>query len=116
MSSLADDLLADLDDLSDGGEAGNEAQHAETQDSHKRKRSDDEMSEDEETGGEEVGGLVLEGGVKPAEELDIEDVQRMELADIEDVRSIAKLVGSRRMEDILKVRFRLCCRDILPHD
>ncbi|KAF8138163.1 hypothetical protein EV363DRAFT_1313300 [Boletus edulis] len=48
------------------------------------------------------GGLVLEGGVKPAEELDAEDVQQMDLGAIEDVSSIAKLEGSKKMSDILK--------------
>ncbi|KDQ29159.1 hypothetical protein PLEOSDRAFT_1055122 [Pleurotus ostreatus PC15] len=50
----------------------------------------------------EVGGLVLDGGVKPADELDAEDVQQMELGDIEDVSAIAKLEGSKRMNDIIK--------------
>ena len=76
---------------------------------HKRKapdEEDDEMSGDEE--GEEqshqaVGGLVLEGGIRPAEELDAEEVQRMELGQVEDVRKVAKLYGSKRMNDILRV-------------
>ena len=64
------------------------------------------MSGDEE--GEEqshqaVGGLVLEGGIRPAEELDAEEVQRMELGQVEDVRKVAKLYGSKRMNDILRV-------------
>ncbi|TFK76071.1 Nop domain-containing protein [Pluteus cervinus] len=72
MSALADELLADLDGLSDGG------------------------------GGQEIGSLVLEGGVRPAEELDAEDVQQMELGGIEDIGKITKLQGSKRMNDILK--------------
>lgn len=117
MSALADELLADLEGLSEGEEDQEQmetAGHAEagpsTANGLKRKAaSDDEMEED---GGEEdgesnekeVGSLVLEGGVKPAEELDAEEVQRMELRGVEDVRSVAKLDGSKRMNDILKVR------------
>ena len=51
----------------------------------------------------EVGGLVLAGGVKPADELDAEDVQAMDLGDIEEVGKIAKLEGGKKMSDILKV-------------
>lgn len=78
-------------------------------------------AEDEST--EMKGGLVLEGGVKPADELDAEDVQKMELGGVEDVRKVAKLEGSKRMTDIIKVRLtrlsRLCGlaehRDHLGH-
>jgi hypothetical protein len=56
-------------------------------------------------------GLVLEGGVKPAEELHAEDVQQMELGDVDDVSKIAKLVGSKRMAEVLKVgRMSVCAR------
>jgi U4/U6 small nuclear ribonucleoprotein PRP31 len=108
MSGLADELLADLEGLSD--EEGEDYHHDETASgpsSLKRKASSDaEMSDggeaeaDEETSAQ--GGLVLEGGVKPADELDKEDVQRMELGNVEDVGKVAKLDGSRRMNDTLK--------------
>lgn len=108
MSGLADELLADLEDHSGGEEQ-------EEQNALKRKAvdSDHDMSaeddDDDQPDGPdgkrlEVGALVLEGGIKPAEELDVEDVQRMELGAIEDVNKIAKLEGSKRMSDILKVR------------
>jgi U4/U6 small nuclear ribonucleoprotein PRP31 len=124
MSGLADELLADLEDLS-----GGEEQEEQQQDSNALKRKavdsdhdmsaeedDDEQSNDPDGKRLEVGALVLEGGIKPAEELDAEDVQRMELGAIEDVNKIAKLEGSKRMIDILKVRppfsiltlFKLC--------
>ncbi|KIJ70255.1 hypothetical protein HYDPIDRAFT_78667 [Hydnomerulius pinastri MD-312] len=118
MSGLADELLADLDGLSDGGGEENEENEqspAPTPSSApnglKRKAGDDadmsdvEGEEDEEAEADRegsVGGLVLEGGVKPAEELDAEDVQQMDLGSIEDVSSIAKLEGSKRMADTLK--------------
>ena len=119
MASLADELLADLDGLS--GEENeyedNEEQQPEAGTSSsagvKRKApadEDEEMSDVEggeagegEEEGKAVGSLVLEGGIKPAEELDAEEVQRMELGAIDDVRKVAKLEGSKRMNDILKV-------------
>ena len=117
MSGLADELLADLDGLSDNGSADyeeNQDAPAPTTSSApnglKRKADGDiDMSEDEGEAEEEEGvaeeesGLVLDGGVKPAEELDAEDVQQMDLGAIEDVDSIAKLEGSKKMTDILKV-------------
>jgi len=127
MSGLADELLADLEGLSGEEEQEEEEQTQDHQlqagpssiSNGKRKAEDDaEMSDDEDAGeGDEneqaakgadgkaieIGGLVLEGGIKPADELDAEDVQRMELGNIEDVSKIAKLEGSKRMSDILKV-------------
>jgi U4/U6 small nuclear ribonucleoprotein PRP31 len=113
MSGLADELLADLEDHS-GGEEQEEQQLGQLN-ALKRKAvdsdhdmsaedDDDEQPDDPDGKRLEVGALVLEGGIKPAEELDVEDVQRMELGAIEDVNKIAKLEGSKRMADILKVR------------
>ncbi|KAF9072715.1 hypothetical protein BDP27DRAFT_1217163 [Rhodocollybia butyracea] len=113
MSGLADELLADLDGLSDDGGDYNEEENNEndagpsTDAVRKRKAegSGDEMSEDEAGEAEEkqgVEGMVLAGGIRPAEELDAEDVQAMDLGGIEDVSKIAKLQGSKKMLDILK--------------
>ena len=115
MSGLADELLADLEDHS-GGEEQEEQQQVQS-DSNALKRkaadSDHDMSAEDDDDDHpddvdgkrlEVGALVLEGGIKPADELDVEDVQRMELGAIEDVCKIAKLESSKRMADILKVR------------
>lgn len=114
MSGLADELLADLDGLSDNGSVDYEENQdasapttSSTPNGLKRKADDDldmpEAEEEEDAAGEESGGgLVLEGGVKPAEELDAEDVQQMDLGAIEDVSSIAKLESSKKMTDILK--------------
>lgn len=117
MSGLADALLADLEGLSDGE---NEQEHEQQQPlastsgiKRKHEHDDHEDSEDEQDEDDndehddpskpEIGSLVLEGGVKPADELDREDVQRMELGAIADVTTIAKLEGSKRMNDIIKV-------------
>lgn len=115
MSGLADELLADLEDHSAGEEQ--DEQHPVQSELNALKRKavdsdhdmsaeddDDEQPDDPEGKRLEVGALVLEGGIKPAEELDVEDVRRMELGAIEDVNKIAKLEGSKRMTDILKVR------------
>jgi len=42
--------------------------------------------------------------VRPADEFDAEEVERMELGSIENVRSVAKLEGSKRMAEIIKAR------------
>jgi len=113
MSALADELMADLDGLSDAGDDYNddEPEQGGPSNGPKRKATADDgaISEDdeEENGGEGDGtaGMVLEGGVKPAEELDAEEVQRMDLGSVDDVRTVARLEGSRRMAEILGVRF-----------
>ncbi|KAG6832954.1 hypothetical protein H0H92_004838 [Tricholoma furcatifolium] len=119
MAPLGDDLLADLEELSDDENQDFEESEPQTTISSsstntlKRKApdgdlrmSDDEEDEDEESGAaddQEIGGLVLEGGVRPAEELDAEDVQQMELGNVADVTKVAKLEGSKRMADVLNI-------------
>ncbi|KAI6134867.1 hypothetical protein EV401DRAFT_2052418 [Pisolithus croceorrhizus] len=118
MGDLADELLADIEGFSDAEEDGHEdnketpgGTRGSAPNALKRKAEDDiDMSDLEGDGADESGadgagaveGFVLEGGVRPAEELDAEDVQQMDLGGIEDVSSIAKLEGSKRMADILK--------------
>lgn len=108
MSGLADELLADLEDHSGGEEQqeSNALKRKGVDSDHEMSAEDDDDEQQDGPDGKrlEVGALVLEGGIKPAEELDVEDVQRMELGAIEDVNKIAKLEGSKRMSDILKVR------------
>ncbi|KZW03998.1 Nop domain-containing protein [Exidia glandulosa HHB12029] len=108
-SALADELLADLDDLDDNPEDVEEedAGPSDAAGSKKRKREDGEDGDASDGGeddaeGDDGGGLVLEGGVRPADEFDAEEVERMELGSVENVRSIAKLEGSKRMADIIK--------------
>ena len=74
MSALADDLLADLDGLSDEG--GPMEDDTSVVVGVKRKAEDGSDQEDEADG--ENSGLVLEGGVKPADELDAEEVSLAE--------------------------------------
>ena len=47
---------------------------------------------------------VMAVGVRPAEQLDAEAAERMELGTVEDVSKVAKLYGSKRMRDIVNVR------------
>ncbi|KAL1740507.1 hypothetical protein HDZ31DRAFT_67871 [Schizophyllum fasciatum] len=114
MSGLADDLLNDLEGLSDE-EQHEEEQEAPAEDASgakdlKRKADDAGLDADmsDEEGGEgqeesqEDPGFVPSGGVRPAEEFDAEDVQAMELLGVADVTKIAKLEGSKRMNDILR--------------
>jgi U4/U6 small nuclear ribonucleoprotein PRP31 len=120
MSGLADELLADLEGLSD--EEGEDYRHGEDMSGpstlKRRASSDAEMSDGGEAEAEEEVdiqvGLVLEGGIKPADELDKEDVQRMELGNVEDVSKVAKLDGSRRMIDTLKASCMLLVLRITP--
>ncbi|KDQ64691.1 hypothetical protein JAAARDRAFT_28331 [Jaapia argillacea MUCL 33604] len=123
MSGLADELLADLEGLSDDEQQEEDPVQPDREEpeelspsssSLKRKATaqDVDMSDEEEEGeggqGEtendevQVGSLVMEGGIRPAEELDAEEVQRMELGAVEDVLKVAKLEGSKRMKEILK--------------
>ena len=107
MSSLANELLNDLDD-------GAEEEEEEQQDASnalpnplKRKAGPDEMDEDEEDEEDEkptLEGGVAPGGIAPAQELDEEEVAKMDMATVEDVRNVAKLEGSKRMMEVLQVR------------
>ena len=126
MSGLADELLADLEGFSDEGEGFEEEDPAPStsngtvQAGTKRKADEepDEDMSDEEGGGEGEGeqqpGLVLEDGVRPADELDVDDVQQMELGGVEDVSKVAKLYGSKRMNDIIKARLNFSRLSELP--
>lgn len=116
MSSLANELLDDLDGLS-GEEEGDDYESRNgfklpelpASATLKRKRPDDNNGDsdvnmsDDDNEEDKGGGLVLGGGVKPADELDQADVDEMELGAVQDVRSVAKLEGSKRMTEILKV-------------
>ena len=101
-AGLANELLADLEDF--GDDDMNDNQSEASQDAPP-KHGDNEADEDMldlDANGEELVDLP-EGGIRPADELDAEDVQQMEFGAIEDVTKIAKLEESKRMSDILKV-------------
>ncbi|KAF7301411.1 Nop domain-containing protein [Mycena indigotica] len=106
--SLADELLADLDGSDDGDEYEQQEENGNHSTNTLKRKAEGDPSDDEMEGtGEgddqqEIGGLVLPGGVKPADELDADDVQQMELGAVQDISTIAKLDGSKRMSDILQ--------------
>src|SRR6266540_3009452 len=97
MSGLADELLADLEseELSRKRKADDDGSEDDGDARGEEDNEDEEHPDGQENKGVEIGSLVLEGGVKPADELDAEDVQRMELGAIEDVTKVAKLEGSK---------------------
>lgn len=130
---LEEDLLADLegDDAYDEQEqgddvvAGDEANPAEQADdvlstrapTLKRKAShadndngmDEDTDEDEDgvqVKEEEMEMVIPEGGVRPADELDEDDVAKMQLKNVRDVSSVAKLAGSKVFKEVLQVSLR----------
>lgn len=127
MADLADELLRDLEGDDETGnyseeevDAGSPAgpDGAETMPSlaklQKRKATDengqDGMSEDESDGEganvkikqEEVEMAIPDGGVRPAEELDAEDVAQMQLRNVKDVKSVARLTGTKAFKEVLQ--------------
>ena len=52
---------------------------------------------------EEVEMQIPEGGVRPAQELDADDVAQMQLKNIKDVSSVARLAGSKTFKEVLQV-------------
>lgn len=131
MADLADELLRDLEgddddvgnysdeEVNAGSPAGPDG--AETMSSttklHKRKAEDDGgdgtngmeedgSDDDEDLNGhvkqEEVEMAIPEGGVRPAEELDAEDVAQMQLRNVKDVKSVARLSGTKTFKEVLQ--------------
>lgn len=110
MSSLADELLNDLDHGPEEVEEEQELKPEFAVPANPRKRKaddDDEMSADEDEAEEEptadMEGGLAPGGIPAAREMDVEEVESMDLGGIEDVRNVAKLEGSRKMTDTLQV-------------
>ena len=65
---------------------------------------DDDEGEDAEVKQEDVEMAIPEGGVRPADELDADDVAQMQLKNIRDVSSVARLAGSKVFREVLQVR------------
>lgn len=100
---LANELLNDLD-----GDSGLEDEVDQTtfvhpgQPSSSKRAYEDGDSEDEEKEKIRIGELGLpEGGTEPAQEMDVDDVKKMDLMDIHDVGSVAKLWSSRTLKDVM---------------
>ncbi|GAA6040887.1 hypothetical protein JCM8097_003172 [Rhodosporidiobolus ruineniae] len=122
-NDLANDLLNDLDDL-DGGDdldddldamvagpsntngAADSPAPAGEGEGEGEADEDDEMEDAEAAEGDAadvpVGEMhVPEGGVRPAEELDQEQVDQMDLGAVKEVGKVAKLYGGRTLKDVL---------------
>jgi U4/U6 small nuclear ribonucleoprotein PRP31 len=99
MSTLADELMNDLDTDSEGEEeplAGP---------SHHGEAEAEEAVMDEDNEHDISDAMLLpEGGVKPTQELDPEAVNTMDLASVAEVGKVAKLAGGKTMKDVLTVR------------
>ena len=67
---------------------------------------DDAMNGDEQmprVKEEEQEVALPEGGIRPAEELDADDVAQMQLKDVKDVSSVARLAGSKHFREVIQV-------------
>jgi U4/U6 small nuclear ribonucleoprotein PRP31 len=130
--SLADALLADFDGLSDDGGSDNEVVAPQASASSSKQPADSPFGnmgppplpnklvagqkrlmdaldgggmddEDDEMGGDVKAGFVPEGGVRPAEELDAEDVENTDLTSVEDVNKVSKLISGKRLREVIEV-------------
>lgn len=118
MTSLADELMNDLDDLGSGSEVDDELDNAmagpsgstntggaEGADGAPADDGDDGEAGDEALLGGVPGEVhVPEGGVRPADEVDPDEVNAMDLAGVAEVGKVARLQGSRTMREVLQVR------------
>ncbi|GAA5961442.1 hypothetical protein JCM21900_004010 [Sporobolomyces salmonicolor] len=110
MTSLADELMNDLDDLGSGSEGDEELEAALAGPTGSGTAAaggaDEAMDQGSDDEGEAEGDVpselhVPEGGVKPAEELDAEQVNAMDLASVAEVGKVAKLFGGRQLREVL---------------
>jgi U4/U6 small nuclear ribonucleoprotein PRP31 len=107
--SLADTLLADFDGLSDDEAPEPQASTSASTVPAKRSLADD-LGDDLDGDGDlkmEDGssalGFVPEGGVRPAEELDADEVEATDLAAVADVSKVAKLMTGSKLKEVLEV-------------
>ena len=129
--SLADSLLADLDGLADD-EAPSPPPQPRASSSKgsmlppplpvksngnvkaaKRPAQEDEDVEDDEDEGDDMKmvldngvsavGFLPEGGVRPADELDAEEVENTDLTGVEDVGKVARLMTGKKLKEVLSV-------------
>jgi U4/U6 small nuclear ribonucleoprotein PRP31 len=120
MSGLAQELAADLADLDDeeyeyeeeatiagASSAANGSPSGATKRSQGAEGDEDMSDADAEVtaGSNALDAMgIMPSGMRPAEQLDAEAVEMMELGTVEDVSKVAKLYGSKRMRDIVNVR------------
>ena len=118
--SLADSLLADLDGLSDDETPSPPPQPRSTGskgsmlppplpakiNGNKRPAEEDEDLDGDLTmeDGPSGIGFVPAGGVRPADELNIEEVENTDLTGVEDVGKVARLMTGNKLKEVLSVR------------
>lgn len=130
MASLADELMNDLEELGSGSDVDDDldaavagpsgsgsgkpgSSGAANGEPTQPANGSGAGADDGEGGGEEVDAAmaaladgeahVPEGGIKPAQELDEEAVNAMDMTGVAEVSKVAKLQGSRTMREVLKV-------------
>lgn len=67
---------------------------------------DDDMDGEEDMkleGGQSAVGFVPEGGIRPAEELDADEVEDTDMTNIEHVGKISKLLSGKRLKETVEV-------------
>ncbi|GAA5835708.1 hypothetical protein JCM3766R1_005828 [Sporobolomyces carnicolor] len=108
MTSLADELMNDLDDLGSGSEPEQEGDEpvvvdrGHAADDSSTVNVKEEEDQDEEDDMTKMIGVVPEGGVKPADELDEDEVNRMEFGEVDSVESVARLYHGKTLKDVLQ--------------
>ena len=122
--SLAQALLADLDDLSDeeyvpaqpqasSSKNGSSGSMLPPLSAKTLKRPAEGVDEDEDMDGDADGdipvGFVPEGGVRPADELDQIEVEQADMTAVEDVAKVAKLMSGSKLKEVIKVGVLCVC-------
>lgn len=64
---------------------------------------DGNEGEDKLENGMSAVGYVPEGGVRPADELDADEVEKTDMAGVEDVGKVAKLLSGKKLKEVIKV-------------
>jgi hypothetical protein len=102
--SLADELLADLEELQGGGDEdyGDEAEVDETVPAQKRARDSEEEDDDAAMNDDDPENGDFADMVDEEEDAKMKIVEA-QLAKAKDVRAVAKLWGSKQLSDVLKV-------------
>jgi U4/U6 small nuclear ribonucleoprotein PRP31 len=94
---LADELMNDLEnDSGDEFDVEDDPTAAQDGDEGGGAEGEGEMEVEDEV-------IVPEGGIKPAQELDQDQVDQMELKSVAAVSQVAKLSGSKTMREVLAV-------------
>lgn len=110
LSVQADELLADLQD-GEGEQQSGDEQFIDEEAQYRSQRHQPEagsskaasamMEQDPEEN--DASMQLPEGGVRPAEELEEDDVNDLNLKAVQDVRKVAKLASSKAFQDCVQV-------------